>query len=466
MLPEDDNYLDGDLNKDIQNFERYLKGDDLGYMDADRLEALIDHFLISGQYKKSKKCAEYALQIFSFQKIFHVRLAQSLSALGKLKEALNVLSGVDKGFEPDCEIVLTKASIFSQLKDSKLAIKYFKESLELAEDEDKDEIYLDLVMEYENQNDYHSAIKVIKEAIKINPLNEGAIYELAFCYDQLGEYENAIKSYSDFIDENPYSYTSWYNLGNAYSKLENFEKAIWAYDYCLIINEEFGPAHFNLGNAFLSQEKFRQSIDSFQKCMDIDGDDPVALCYIGEAYEQLGELQMAKMFYQQTIDLAPMLPDAWLGMGIVQDLEGKTFEALTFILKALELDPENAGIYHVLAGAYEKLNEKEIADENYIKSLTIDPTDEECLNNYVAMLMDIDLQIALDFCEKFEADFGKNRILPLFQTNIYHQIGRKEEALYYFRFFYELDKETAKELFEYAPNLKTVEAYRQLLDIK
>ena len=150
----------------------------------------------------------------------------------------------------------TKASIFSQLKDSKRAINFFEAALSKAESEDKDAIFLDLAMEHENDGNYKAAVEVLKRAMSHNPANEGAIYELAYCYDQLNDNKNAIKSYSDFIEENPYSYTSWYNLGNAYSKAENFEKAVWAYDYCLIINAEFGPAHFNLGNAFKTLWRF------------------------------------------------------------------------------------------------------------------------------------------------------------------------------------------------------------------
>ena len=260
----------------------------------DRVESLIDHYLISSQYQKAIKCAEYGVELFSFQPVLHLRLAQALCTTGKLNEALNVLNNMKQMFGHECEILLTKASIFSQLKDSDRAIKYFLESLKHASKEESDEIYLDLAMEYENKDDFKNAIKVLKKAIKQNPLNEGAIYELAFCYDQIGDHDQAIKSYSDFIDDNPYSYTSWYNLGNAYSKMEKFEKAIWAYDYCLLINPEFGAAHFNLGNAYLSEEKYRKAIEQFEFCMEKDGDDPVALCYIGEAYEQLNELGLAK----------------------------------------------------------------------------------------------------------------------------------------------------------------------------
>lgn len=461
---EEQDFFQGDLNNDLEIFEKYLKGGSMSYLDADRFEAMVDHYLIAGQYTKAISCAEYALTLFSFEPIFRLRMAQALSASGKLKEALNLLSEIEKILGHDCEWLLTKASIFSQLRDSKRAIKFFEAALNKAEDDDKDEIFLDLAMEHENAGDYKKAIDVLQRAMKQNPANEGAIYELAYCFDQLNDHENAIKSYTNFIDENPYSYTSWYNLGNAYSKVENFEKAIWAYDYCLIINADFGPAHFNLGNAYLSLEKYRLAVESFQECMRIDGDDPVALCYIGEAYEQLDELPLAKMHYQRSMEMAPMLPDAWLGMGIVHDLEGKTLEALTFILKALELDDENAGIYHVLAGAYEKLEDFKLAKENYLLALSLDGSDTETLTNYMDMMLTQEPSEVLPFLESFEDEYGSNRHLKIVQINALWVLGKKTEAVYGFRALFEIDSNTAKEIFEINEELKKVNAFTDLFD--
>ena len=268
------------FKEDIERFERSLKGEELGFIDGDRIEALIDHYLITGVYSKASACADIGISQFPFNAVFFLRKAQSISAMGKLKEALELLSKYESMEVMSCEFALTKAAIFSQLKDSKQAIKYFKEALSRSEWEDKDEIYLDLAMEHQNTSDFQSAILVLKEAIGLNPKNEGAIYELAYCYDHTNEMEKAIQCYSDFIDDNPYSYTAWYNLGNAYSKLENFEKAIWAYDYCILINDEFSPSYFNLGNAYLSTDKYQAAIDHFEKCMELDGEDGLALCYI------------------------------------------------------------------------------------------------------------------------------------------------------------------------------------------
>jgi tetratricopeptide (TPR) repeat protein len=461
---EDEDYFEGNLNEDLENFESYLKGGTIGFLDSDRLEGLIDHYLINGQYHKAKACAEHAISQFSYNQVFHLRKAQAISAMGQLREALNILTQIEKMESPSMEFLLTKASIFSQIKDSKNAIKFFREALAISEPEDRDEIYLDLAMEYENLNDYRNAVMVLKEAIKSNPHNEGAIYEIAFCYDQLGEYSSAIQCYSDYIDENPYSFTAWYNLGNAYSKVENFDKAIWAYDYCILINEDFGPVYFNLGNAYMSQEKFLLAIEQFHKCMEVDGDDPMALRYIGEAHEQLNELELAAHFYRRSLELAPMLPDAWLGLGIVEDLKGNTKEALVLIHKAAELDPENAGIYHVLAGAYEKLEDLQQAEEFYQLSLALDPSDEECLTNFMELLQERSLVEAHTYIEDFITNIGGNKLAQVLQVNVLWLLGRKTEALELFMTCTSFDKKKAKEIFEINPSLLQVQEFVHLAE--
>ena len=448
--------FEGDLNEDIKRFDAFLKGEPIGFMDSCRWEVLVDHLLISGNYSKALKASDEALSQFSFNSIFKLRKAQAYSGLGKLKEAIQLLSQIERLGMPSFELLLTKASVFSQLKDSKNAIRYFTAALDAASKEERDEIYLDLAVEYENSGNYKAALKVLKEAVQSNPNNESAIYEIAFCYDHLGEFQNSIKCYSDFINENPYSFTAWYNLGNAYSKLEDFDKAIWAYDYCILINDDFGPVYFNIANAFLAKEKFAAAIEHFHKCIELDGDDPIALCYIGECHEQMDELELAKMFYKRSLELAPLLPDAWLGLGIIEDLEGRTREGITLIRKASELDPENAGIYHVLAGAYEKIEEIDEANECYQLSLALDPNDEECLTNYIASLVNESLIIAFDYLNSFEEIEQNNNILPILKVNLLWGLGKKTDAIHLFKECIENNKAKALDLFVINPSLKNV----------
>lgn len=452
---DEEEYYEGNFNEDLERFEKSLKGEPIGFIDSDKLEAIIDHYLINGQYNKASLCAEHGMNHFPFNTIFQLRKAQAISATGQLKEALQLISHIEKVETPTCELVLTKASIFSQLRDSKRAIRHFREALSLSEPEDKDEIYLDLAMEYESLNDYTNAIAILKDAIAYNPNNEGAIYEIAYCYDQSGEYEKAIQCYSDFIDENPYSFTAWYNLGNAYSKLEKWDRAVWAYDYCILINEDFSPAYFNLGNAYLSMDKFQLSIDNFEKCMDIDGEDGLALCYIGECHEQLGQYELAKHYYHRSIEFIPDLPEAWLGLGIVSDLEGNTREGINLINKAISLDPANGSFYHVLAGAFDKVDDTENANDAYLLSLELDPNNEEGLCDYLEFLIEnnkiIDAKI---FLEEFETPENLKLVSNLLKTNILWITGFQNEAIELLIGCIADNEEKAKEIFSLYPNLK------------
>lgn len=461
---ESDAFQDGELRGDLELFEKFLQGQSIGFIDSDRWESMIDHFLIAGQYSKALACAEEALTQFSYNATLRLRKAQAYSATGKLKEAVNLLNELEREGFASMEILLTKASVFSQLKDSKNAIKYFRAALAEAASEDRDEIYLDLAMEYQNVGETQRAIAILKEAIKENPNNEGAIYELAYCYDQEGDFDASIKCYSDFIDDNPYSFTAWYNLGNAYAKIENAEKAAWAYDYCILINDDFGPAYFNLGHTHLSMDHYTTAIKYFEKCMELDGEDPLAMCYIGECYEQLGELKRAKEYYQKSLESAPMLPDAWLGLGIVEDLEGNTREGLVLIQKAAELDPENASVYHVLAGAYEKLDEIDSALENYQLSLALDPTDEDCLLNYIQLVSQNSVQMAYDVLDSFDVMEGANDLTEVIRVSLLWKLGRKKESLALFKKCLLTDREKALDIFDFHPALKNVSEFVLLAD--
>lgn len=466
MFNDDDHnegYDDGELKGNLERFEKFLKGESIGFIDSDRWEAMTDHYLIVGQYAKALACVEEALTQFSYNSTLRLRKAQAHAAMGALKEAINILNDLEREGISSTELLLTRASVFSQLKDTKNAIRYFKLALDSATTEDRDEIYLDLAMEYQNAGKLHKAINVLKEAIQANPSNEGAVYELAFCYDQKGDFEASIKCYLDFIDDNPYSFTAWYNLGNAYAKLDNLEKAAWAYDYCLLINDNFGPAYFNLAHTNLSMDRYTTAISYFEKCMDLDGDDPLALCYIGECYEQLGELHTAKAYYKKSLEMAPMLPDAWLGLGIVEDLEGRSKEAVVLIQKALELDPENASIYHVLAGAYEKLEDYENAYENYKLSLSYDPTEEDCLLNYVQLLSEESLHQALDYLDVLIEE-ASNALAPVIRVSVLWKLGRTEEAIELFKSCLVEDRGKAMEIFDFHPALKNVPEFVLLSD--
>jgi tetratricopeptide (TPR) repeat protein len=455
MFDWEEDAQENHLSEDIDRFESQLASDSVGFFDSDRLEAIVDHYLMNGNYSKGVMAADVGMQQFPFYALFKLRKAQALSGLGKLKEALILLDEAEKVEIASMELLLTKAAIFSQLRDSKRAVRYFEEALKLAENEDRDEIYLDLASELEQLQDFNGAISVLEEAMRQNPKNEGALYELAFCFDQLGNNQRAIASYSAFLEDNPYSFTVWYNLGNTFSKGERFADAVTAYDYCIAINERFSPAYFNRGNAQLSLDQYNESIESFLKCIEIDGDDALTYCYLGEAYEQLEQLDTSWDYYQRSLSIAPGLAEAWLGLGIVKDLQGKPKESLQYIERAIELEPAIDSYYHVYAGALENAEMIDEAEKAYITCLSMDAHNEDAFFDYVDFLMDYRVAQVRSFVETYVLEHGIfYTILPIIYLN--WLAGKMEESKLMLVECFAKDPEKTKDLFIRYPELMNV----------
>lgn len=452
MFDWEDDAQENHLNDDIARFEQQLTTNDFGFYDSDCLEGIIDHYLINGLYSKAEIAAEVGSQQYPFYTLFSIRKAQAMSGLGKLKEALNILEPIERVDPSSLDMLLTKATIFSQLRDNKNAIKYYRMALEQADSEDRDEIYLDLANELEQVGDFKGAVDVLEAAMVANPQNEGALYELAFCLDQLGDVDRAINSYSRFLDDNPYSFTAWYNLGNTFSKCERFAEAITAYEYSVVINERFSPSYFNMGNAQLTLEQYTEAIESFETCLEIDGDDPLTFCYLGEAYEHLEQLDKAWDFYQKSLNMAPNLAEAWLGLGIVKDLQGKPKESLHYIERAIEIESRMDGYFHVYAGALENAGFIEKAEEAYLKCLELEPGNEDAFFDYVDYLLDYRPTDARGFVEEFLSNHTFFfAILPIIYLNIIS--GRMHEAKLLLVESLHANREKTMEIFERYPDL-------------
>jgi tetratricopeptide (TPR) repeat protein len=458
---EDDDAYSGELNSDVSRFEEMFNTQSYAYFDADRIEAVIDHLLVSSQYKKAKWAAENAFLHFPYNNLFLLRKAQAMSLSGELKEALSILLKLDKIEKDNTDLLLTIANCFSQLKDTDSSIRYFKKAIHVADQYEKGDIAIDLAMEYENANNYNAAIEVLSKAMKEDPENESIVYELAYCYDQVGKYELSIECFLKYIDENPYSYTAWYNLANAYGRVKNYEKAIWAYDYCIVVNEDFSPAYYNLGNTYVNIDEQEKAIVCFEKCLELDGEDAMVFCSLGECYEDLARYEEAYDCYVKSSDLLPQLADAWLGRGIVNTLRGDLVKAVSEFIVAIDLEPDNAAFYHAMGNALEDYGDIEQAVGMYRKGLQLDTVHDDLIIDYLKCLMDFDL---LEMIKETMEDvynlyrFNSTRmcfIAALWQNN------RRTDALLILDELKQNDPSLAKSLFLHFPSLK---GSRELLD--
>ena len=123
-----------------------------------------------------------------------------MAGLGLISDALELVNQIEDLESYQSELLLTKAALHSQIRDSKNAIKLYKQALVICEEFEKDEIYVDLAVEYENINDYSGAIHILKQGLEHNPKNEFAFSEMCYCYEKINEFEAGIEQISLLVD--------------------------------------------------------------------------------------------------------------------------------------------------------------------------------------------------------------------------------------------------------------------------
>lgn len=470
MFEDNEEQFDDQFQFELSRFENMIEIGDAYYFDPEVIELIIDHYIIKNQLKKAKIAVDFGSEQHPSHSNFSLKKAQLFSTTGQLKESLLLLQVLEKIDPYNAEVFITIANVFSQLRDHSKSIKYYEKALTIGEASNENpqeiiEIMLDLALEYENLLDFNGAINILQKLLDKTPDNESAIYEIAYCYERLGNFDKCIEYYNKYIDNNPYSFTAWYNLGNIYFLKKETEKALWAYDFSIIINEDFSSAHFNIGNTYMQIEDFNNAIIAYEKCLKIDPDDALALCYMGEAYERKEQYDLALSYYNKSKTINPNLADAWLGIGIVKDLQGLTNQSISYLQQAVNLQTSNANYNLVLGEALFKLERFAEAEIVLERALQIDETYSEAIELLTKIKFEYNIVEAIDFLVRTDENHQlsvSNRILLV--SLLWHN-GQKIESLELFKNEYQQNAEKSiKYLLLHLPESKKISEFNNIIN--
>lgn len=453
-----------EIHDHISRYERMLKKNDEYFFDVEQFESIIDHYLEQNELNKAAEVLKFARKQHPTSIDLIFAESNILIGSGKLNKALQLLDAIE-GLQPyNEEIYLTKASIYSQLRNYDLAIKNYKKALECAEEE-LDDIHVDLAFEYENIEELDKAIFHLKSALKINPENEAALYEISYCFDLASNNESAIKFFTKFLDDNPYSYIGWYNLGNSYAKSGLHKKCIDALDYCTAINEEFSSAWFSKAKSNVDLGQLTSAIECYEQALELDGELAVTYSYIGECYEKLGKFNLALDHYSRALEQDHEWVDAWIGCGVVKEMQGKVSEAINYLVKAVDLEPSNDTARTLLARVYVRGHQEDAA---MIMYETVHQTAPE---NIDAWLEHSDLLLkagqfheAIDKLKEGEQIHMMDVRYRYRMVSYLLQAGRDKEGLILLADLMNTDSDKTNLLFEHFPKAQYIKAVIDLID--
>ena len=131
-------------------------------------------------------------------------------------------------------------------------------------------------------------------------------------------------------------------------------------------------AQLNYGSALSARGKFADAAPHFARSYELKPGWRAA-DFAGFAYQQSGDLSQAERWFRTALQLDPSLANAWFGLAQVSLLQHLPEPAITYLRKALEIEPSADGYHYALGAALEQISQPSAAIEEYKTELQLHP---------------------------------------------------------------------------------------------
>ncbi|MCV6631405.1 MAG: hypothetical protein OIF50_16250 [Flavobacteriaceae bacterium] len=320
-------------------FETMLKTDDVYFFDSEDFEEIIHHYLAIGKLSLAKKAAKLGLEQHPNAVSIELLRAEIMIFEDKLDLASALLTELQQMDPLNDEIYIQRAHIFSKQDNHEAAINMLENAL------DKGLHSFDLLemlgMEFVFTDNYSKAKKYFMECLYIDGQDDSTLCNLMMCFNCLEEFEEGIGYLLEYIDGYPYSHYAWLELGRFYMMELQLSEALKAFDYAILINETHVSAYMEKAGALEMLGQMGDALEVYGDALKLQ--EPNAYLYyrVGKCYREVGHFEQARLHFFKAVQEDPMMYKAWVGI-VNYYIDKKDFEkAISFLYKAIEIDPEN-----------------------------------------------------------------------------------------------------------------------------
>jgi tetratricopeptide (TPR) repeat protein len=215
-----------------------------------------------------------------------------------------------------------------------------------------------------------------------------ADHDAAWQLLQAGDARGAERRYAALLKRVPGFHPAHAGLGYVELSREAYDAALAQFDRALAIDPAYAPALAGKGQAYLATNQREQALASFDAAVAAD---PGLIAIRGAAdvlrFQGLqggvagarkaaadGRLADARAAYLEAIRASPQSPFLYRELAAVERREGQLPEALERIEKAIELDPNDARSFVVLADVYESMGDLEKAAAALTSAAALEPS--------------------------------------------------------------------------------------------
>jgi len=184
-------------------------------------------------------------------------------------------------------------------------------------------------------------VSQLEEAIRLDPRNVNAHYELGEAYMESGRYTDAAREFQFIISNLGRDESKAHNgLARAYQYLGQFDKAEREYRCAIELEPKEPNLYYNLGHLYYSTQRYAEAVEQFDKALNLDPPNRVEIYYNkGLAYYQQGNYTAAIRQYDEALKLDSSRAEIYYAKGLAYHQQKSYAEAIQQYEAALKLDP-------------------------------------------------------------------------------------------------------------------------------
>ena len=218
--------------------------------------ALMGELLLAyNKYEEAIRLFDTSLRIEYNQEKVHMLMGYAFKELKQTDNAINCFRN-SVNINPDFfEAYMQLGHIFHLLKDT-MAIRYYKNALKL---KPSDEMALyNKALFFQTILEWNRALESYAELHKVNPFHSSGHYNLGFIHMELGLYDVAANNFSDAIYSDSKFYEAYYSRGNCFETLGNIAQAESDYKRAIDLNPQYSYAIEALESLRKNNRKFNK----------------------------------------------------------------------------------------------------------------------------------------------------------------------------------------------------------------
>jgi tetratricopeptide (TPR) repeat protein len=232
-------------------------------------------------------------------------LVEIFMDLEDYESADSVLKEYMKNDPKNARAVYIEARILDLSENIEKAMSKYWEAIEL--DSTLWPAHRDLANLYDIFSGYETMNRLLGKAMIYSPAPGSLYYDFGYSFDMMGWLDSAQYYYYLAVEFDSLDHQACLNLGAIMGIGGNLDSAKYYTEKALAGNLDSPEAFYNLGEINLSLGLFDQAAENFQHALALNSNLFAAKKKLGDLYEIMGDSGMARIYYQDFLDSAPII---------------------------------------------------------------------------------------------------------------------------------------------------------------